>query len=194
VPTLASPANNAKVSGPSPLFNWNDSTVPAGTDFDHYQIQVATDSGFTSIVQDNNVSGITNSQDNTAVLAGGTTYYWRVRAFNTLGHSSAWSTVRSVKIKFAGPALTLPTTGSTVSSLMPAFTWDAVSGATDYTIQVSKNSTFSPLVINTTATSPTYTHTANLQSGTTYYWRVRAKSPTTYGPGDWSEVFTFTTP
>jgi len=194
-PALASPASNAKVSGPSPLFNWNDSTLPTGVEFDHYQIQIAMDNGFTSIVHDNNIASITNSQDNTAVLAGGTTYYWRVRAFNTLGQSSAWSSVRSVRIKFAAPALILPGTGSTISSLLPTFTWEAVSGATEYTIQVSKNSTFAGAkAINTTTTVPTYTHTATLQAGTTYYWRVRAKSPTTYAPGDWSEVFTFTTP
>jgi CSLREA domain-containing protein len=196
VPTLSSPGNNAKVSGPSPLFNWNDSTLPVGVVFDLYQIQVATSNAFTTIVHDNNVAGITNSQDNTAVLSPATTYYWRVRSFNTLGHASAWSTVRSVRIKFAGPTLTSPSDGVTVSDLIPTFTWDAVSGATDYTIQVSKDNTlnFSPLVFSRTATSPTYTHTANLQAGTTYYWRVRVRRPNTYGPGDWSEVFTFTTP
>jgi hypothetical protein len=194
VPTLAAPSNNAKVTGPSPLFNWNDSTLSVGVDFDHYQIQVATDNGFANVVHDNNVAGITNSQDNSAILSPATTYYWRVRAFNTLGHTSAWSTVRSVRIKFAGPTLTSPSNGATVSDLIPTFTWDAVNGATNYTIQVSKNSTFSPLVFSKTATSPTYTHTANLQAGITYYWRVRVRGPNTYGPGDWSQVFTFTTP
>jgi hypothetical protein len=176
------------------LFDWNDSTLPAGAVFDHYQIQVGTSNAFTTILHDNDVAGITDSQDNTAVLAPGATYFWRVRAFNTLGHASGWSSVRHVRIIFAGPTLTQPSTGSTVSGLIPTFTWDAVSGATEYTFQVSKNSIFSPLVINKTATGPTYTHTANLQAGTTYYWRVRVKRPTTYAPGDWSDVFTFTTP
>lgn len=196
LPTLASPANNAKVSGPSPLFNWNDSTLPVGIDFDHYQIQIATDNGFVSIVHDNSLSGITNSQDGTAILASGTTYYWRVRAFNTLAQSSAWSTVRSVRIKFAGPTLTLPVTVSTVSSLLPTFVWDALNGAATYRIQVSKSGTFNTLVINQTGIASTnFTPTANLQSGTTYYWRVRVDTPTaTYAIGDWSVVFTFTTP
>ena len=194
VPTLASPGNNAKVSGPSPLFDWNDSTLPAGVEFDHYQIQIATSNDFTAIVHDNVVTGIRDSQDDTAILAFGVTYYWRVRSFNTLGHASAWSNVRSVRIVYAGPILIAPTTGSTTSSLMPTFTWGAVSGATEYRIQVSTSSTFDTLVFNRTATDPTYTHTANLQSGTAYYWRVRVQGPNTYGPGDWSQVFTFTTP
>lgn len=195
VPILAFPGNNARVSGPSPLFNWNDSMLPVGIDFDYYQIQVATDNGFVTVIHDNTVSGVSNSQDDTAVLASGATYYWRVRAFNTLGQPSLWSAVRSVRIKFADPTLNLPVTGSTVSDLMPTFTWEVVSGATDYRIQVSKNSTFTGAkAINTTTTSPTYTHGTNLQAGTTYYWRVRVQSPNTYGPGDWSGVYTFTTP
>lgn len=169
--------------------------LPVGIDFDYYQIQVATDNGFVTVIHDNTVSGVSNSQDDTAVLASGATYYWRVRAFNTLGQPSLWSAVRSVRIKFADPTLNLPVTGSTVSDLMPTFTWEVVSGATDYRIQVSKNSTFTGAkAINTTTTSPTYTHGTNLQAGTTYYWRVRVQSPNTYGPGDWSGVYTFTTP
>jgi len=195
VPTLAAPANGAKVSVSSLVFDWNDSTLPAGVDFDHYQIQVATDNGFVNVVHDNNVSGVTNSQDDTVVLAEGATYYWRVRAFNTLGHGSAWSSVRNVKIKFAGPILLAPGNGITVDSLIPTFTWEAVDGATSYTLQVSKNSSFSGAkAINVTTTDPTYTHGVALQSGVTYYWRVRVKTPTTYAPGDWSEVFIFTAP
>jgi hypothetical protein len=200
VPTLASPANNAQVSGPSPLFNWNNSTVPGGVVFDHYQIQVATDSGFTALVHDNNVAGIANSQDNTAVLASGTTYYWRVRSVSAAGHASAWSAVRSVKINFAGPTLNLPADGSTVSSLTPTFTWNAVSGAATYRIQVSTSCcSFSPgpqLVINQQGiTATSYTPSTSLLPGTTYYWHVRVNTPTTtYAPGDWSVVFTFTTP
>jgi hypothetical protein len=194
VPTLLSPANNAEVSGSSLVFNWEDALLPFGVAFDHYQIQVATSNTFTTIVHDQVISGIANSQDNSALLPPSTTYYWRVRSFNVDGHSSAWSVVRSVRIKFAGPALNLPANGSTAGSLSPTFTWDAVSGATDYTIQVSKNSSFSPLVINTIAGTNSYTHGTNLQTGTTYYWRVRVNTPAAYGPGDWSQVYSFTTP
>jgi archaellin len=195
VPTLASPGNNAKVSGPSPLFDWNDSTVPAGTDFDRYQIQIAADNGFVNIVHDNDLAGIANSQDSSAVLAGGTTYYWRVRAINTLGQASAWSNVRSVRIKFFAPILLSPGNGTTASNLMPTFTWEAVDGATIYTIQVSKNDQFTGAkAVNTTTTDPFYIHNVDLESGITYYWRVRVYRPTTYGPSDWSEVFTFATP
>jgi glucose/arabinose dehydrogenase len=109
IPGLVSPANTALVPGPSPLFDWSNSTVPPGVAFGHYQLQIANDSGFTSIVHDNDLPGITNSQDNSAVLTTGLTYFWRVRAFSDALHYSAWSSVRSVKINIAAPALSLQT-------------------------------------------------------------------------------------
>ena len=192
VPTLASPANGALLAGPSPLFNWNNSTIPAGATFDHYQIQIATNNTFTTIVHDLNIAGITNSQDGTAVLNPGTTYYWRVRSWNTAGDYSVWSIVRNVKIKFNPPTLSLPANGATGVSLLPTFTWEAAIGATNYTLQVSKVNTFLPLVLNKTVAVPTYTATTNLSAATTYYWRVRVNG--LYGPSVWSTVFSFTTP
>ena len=191
-PTLASPANGALVAGSSPLFNWNNSIVPTGTTFDHYQFQVSTNNTFTAIVHDNNVAGVTNSQDNTAVLPSGATYYWRVRSFNTNGDYSAWSLVRIVKIRFDPPILLSPADLSTVGSLKPTFTWNAVAGATSYAIQISRNVAFTMLVTNVMVAAPTYTRTTNLPAGTTYYWRVRANGP--FGPSAWSLVFSFTTP
>jgi len=192
VPTLASPANGTRLTGPSPLFNWNNSTIPAGATFDHYQIQIATNNTFTTIVHDLNIAGITNSQDGTAVLNPGTTYYWRVRSWNTAGDYSVWSIVRNVKIKFNPPTLSLPANGATGVSLLPTFTWEAAIGATNYTLQVSKVNTFLPLVLNKTVAVPTYTATTNLSAATTYYWRVRVNG--LYGPSVWSTVFSFTTP
>ena len=60
-----------------------------------------------------------------------------------------------------------------------------------YTIQVSTSNTFSSLVINKTATMPTFTATANLLPSTIYYWRVNVTGA--YGTSNWSAPFSFTT-
>jgi parallel beta-helix repeat protein/predicted outer membrane repeat protein len=192
VPTLSAPANNALIVGPYPLFNWNNSTVPAGTAFDHYQIQISTSSAFIATVHDLNIAGIANSQDSSADLPAGATYYWRVRSFNTAGDYSTWSLVRSVRIKYNPPTLILPANTSVTGSLLPTFTWNATIGATNYTLQVSKSSSFIGLAINKTVTVPNFTATTSLTAGTKYYWRVRVNGP--YGPSAWSGVFSFTTP
>lgn len=191
VPTLSAPANNALVTTTSPLFDWANSTVPPGVAFDHYQIQVATSSAFTTIVHDHDVTGIANSQDNTAVLDPATTYYWRVRSWSAAGHYSGWSAVRSIRIAYVAPILLTPANGSIGVPSQPTFTWTLISGATSYTLHVSKSSSFSILAINKSIPGTTYTHTLNLAPGL-YYWRVRANG--LYGPGAWSVVFTFTVP
>ncbi|MEW5939264.1 MAG: choice-of-anchor Q domain-containing protein, partial [Chloroflexota bacterium] len=192
VPTLLAPANGALASGPSPLFDWRDSTVSGGAVFDHYQIQIATDNAFANIIHDHNLAGAANSNDNDAVLNPATTYYWRVRSFAADGDYSAWSVVRSVKIRYPAPTLLSPPDLSIVGSPKPTFTWSAVTGATGYTIQISKMMTFGFGTINANAVAPTYTPGTNLLAHTKYYWRVRATG--TYGPSDWSIVFSFTTP
>ncbi len=192
IPILISPANNALIAGPSPLFDWQNSTLPTGATFDHYQIQVATDKTITAPVHDKTITGLSNSQDNSAILSTGTAYYWRVRSFNTAGNYSGWSTVWSLRIKYAAPTLNLPSNGSTVTTLRPTFTWNAAAGAASYTIQVSRNAGFSVLAINKTVTIPNYNAVANLLSRTTYYWRVQVNG--TFGPSNWSVIFHFVTP
>ncbi|MGB8981912.1 MAG: fibronectin type III domain-containing protein, partial [Anaerolineales bacterium] len=193
-PVLSSPATGTLLSSPV-LLNWANSTVPAGTSFDHYQIQVATDNAFDNIMHDNSLPGLSNSQDNTAPLAAGTTYYWRVCAWNivngTESHSSAWSAVRSVRIKYDPPTLEVPENAATAISRLPTFDWNDTTGATSYTLQVSTSPSFGTLVINRTLTSSTYTHLTSLLANKTYYWRVRING--SHGPSNWSPFLTFTT-
>jgi hypothetical protein len=97
-----------------------------------------------------------------------------------------------VKIKFNAPTLLTPANASNPGTLLPTFTWSAVTGATTYNLQVAKNNTFTQIVLNKTVAVPTYTATTNLLAATTYYWRVKVNGP--YGPSAWSATFSFTTP
>ena len=91
------------------------------------------------------------------------------------------------------PVLLLPLNGATLHYNRPTFDWSDFSGATGYQIQVSKNSTFTLLVVNTntTAANSTYTPTSNLPANTLLYWRVRAKLGT--AKSAWSSVWTLHT-
>jgi hypothetical protein len=49
--------------------------------------------------------------------------------------------------------------------------------------------------VYTTVVASTFTPVADLPSGTTLYWRVRANALAgSYGPSAWSTVWSFTTP
>ncbi|UOQ67154.1 reprolysin-like metallopeptidase [Hymenobacter volaticus] len=74
-----SPAAGSRV-GPRPRFTWN--AVP---DAVAYELQVATDANFTTVLLTQ--GGITTTSDTPPAinLTTGTTYYWRVRGVNTCG-------------------------------------------------------------------------------------------------------------
>lgn len=59
----------------------------------------------------------------------------------------------------------------TNSSFM--LTWDAVSNATSYNVQLTRNPSFASYIQNNNTASPSFTFT-NLQSATTYYYRINA--------------------
>jgi aqualysin 1 len=92
VPTLTLPTNGAKTNNYPPVLNCT--ALPYGA---RYQFQISNSSKFTTLEQDSspNSQYITTPYYSPAPLAFGT-WYWRVRAVNTLGVlSPKWSEVRS---------------------------------------------------------------------------------------------------
>jgi CSLREA domain-containing protein len=194
IPSPSAPMNNSLTTNPNPLLDWSNSSLPSGTVFDHYQLQVDDTSDFSSTVADINVAGLTNSSSNVGPLNSNTTYYWRVRAWNNNGDFSGWSAVRTFREAMLPPVLLSPIAGASSGGLHPFFDWNDVAGATGYSIQVSLSPTFNTLAINVTLFTATsqYTAAATLQTGQLYYWRVRSNGPN--GPSVWSAAETFTTP
>lgn len=80
--SLSQPANAATGVSTYPQYSWTGSL---GADYD---IEVATDSSFTNIVD--NASGLSGPNHSGGLLQAQTTYYWRVRATNNCGMST-WS-------------------------------------------------------------------------------------------------------
>ena len=76
---------------------------------------------------------------------------------------------------------------------VPSFSWSAVSGATNYRLQVDTDIGFTlPIVMDVTTRNAAYTpyQTSHLFGDGEWYWRVRVEEPTPVG--DWSPILRFT--
>jgi predicted phage tail protein len=198
VPALTFPAINILLSHYNPTMMWYKPTLPTtpgSADFKQYEVQIATDAAFTMNLQTGIVGDYNTPQYLVSpALNPNLKYYWRVRAVDVSNHYSLWSTVRYFRTRLSAPLLSTPTDGdTTIKLLRPPFVWDAVPGATSYTIQVSKNSGFTPLVLTATITGGTnsqYAPLVNLPVHTLLYWKVRANGLN--GPSSWSATWRFT--
>ena len=129
-------------------------------------------------------TGYTNS----SYLTSGTTYYYKVRALKSDGTAGPYSAVVSVtcRLKLTAPSVT----GGTDSQGRPTLKWNAVTGAAKYEVyrSASRSGTYTKY---STQTSTSYTNSAYLTSGSTYYYKVRALDANgTAGP--WSDVVAVT--
>lgn len=117
-----------------------------------------------------NVTGWT---DTTA--ASGSTYRYRVRAYNTAGNS-AYSNTVSITVTASLPAAPSNLTATAQSTTQIKLAWtDNASNETQFKIERCQGSTCSNFVQIKTVSANTTTNTdSNLRSKTTYRYRVRA--------------------
>ncbi|MDR3574285.1 MAG: CHAP domain-containing protein [Anaerolineaceae bacterium] len=192
-PKLSSPSANALTTSYTPLIDWSDSTLPSGVTLTNYQLQVSTDGSFTTASLIDTTTGQSNYQVSSPVLAPNTKYYWRVQAIGSNGASSNWTSVSYFRAAMLAPSLAGPAnaTAPALVTFRPTFSWNAVTGASGYTIQISKINTFISTLVNTKVSVGTsYIPTSDLPLNTQLYWRVEAEG--TNGPSLWSPVWTFT--
>jgi hypothetical protein len=136
-PTLIAPATGAVSQMTTLVLSW--SAVASATS---YALQVSTDPAFAT--SSYNQCGLTATSQTVTGLASSTLYYWRVNATNP-GGTSTWATKSNFTTAIAAPALPVlisPTNGASSQAVTVVMSWNAVTGATSYTLQVSSDSTF----------------------------------------------------
>lgn len=185
--TLNSPANNTTNVATNPQLKWNISNYA-----ETYKLQVSTNPSFTTTVV--NLTGLTSTTYNLSGLSYNTTYYWRVRGTNSAGDGPWSATWQFTTVNLTLPDKVILDQPADLATEIPStttLTWNTAANANTYQIQVSKNATFTNLVVNQTGiTSLSYIVTG-LDAATTYYWRVRGNNPT--GDGPWSDTRSFST-
>jgi hypothetical protein len=190
-PVLAAPANGASLVQPITL-DWNAVSDPDGP-IGSYTWQIATTSGFTSIIasgftnMDSDSSVSTPTADKVSGLPNGT-YFWRVKATQLVGGAtgsvdSPWSAVRSLTVTGLGPA---PATPSLITPANNAqfhvresfnIQWSAVSNAQSYILEADDEPTFSfPINLMLSPINFGTQWGALWGNPLTVYYRVRAVS------------------
>ena len=165
-PVLVIPANYAKLDTTTPDFEWQ--AVAGGVS---YQIQIATNATFKTPLQDEmRDPGVLTYH--AAPLADGGRYYWRVRAINAEGVAGAWSAKWQFTLnQLIKPVLLAPVSGTKTTDTAPDLSWNPVTDAVSYEIQIDTDRKFGTPDQMLTAAGTTVTP-AVLTDGK-YYWRVR---------------------
>ncbi len=182
-PNLLYPANNADSIPTQVNLQWYASFGATS-----YRLQVSNSSNFNNLL----VNTITTATNFTVSnLQYGTQYYWRLRSRNATD-SSDWSEVWSFKTKLPiyPPNIISPDDGINTQANSIAFIWHAEPNATNYRLQVSRDSLFSNIVVNQQTADTSYNWNSLIKSSR-LFWRVQS-SNATY-TSDWSSVRVLTT-
>jgi hypothetical protein len=189
-PTLVSPDDNYRLTANEStgrtddmIFQWERLSTAT-----HYDLQIGLDSSFVKIVRQQTAWGSTATNPvfvlgpwsatagNAFNYAPATTYYWRVRASGPV--TTPWSEVRSFDSTTLSPwvpEISAPAFGATDVILMPSFVWTPLEGVTDYEFELSDNSEFISAIKTLITQQNVIGMTADLEYGTTYFWRVRGR-------------------
>ena len=132
------------------------------------------------------------SYTNTSYIEDGNTYYYKVRALDASGTAGAWSSIVSVTYRAASTGtLSAPAvTGGKDSQGRPTLKWNAVTGAAKYEVYRARSKD-GDYIKYSTVTGTSYTNTSYIESGNTYYYKVRALDANGTA-GAWSSIVSVT--
>ena len=183
------PANlKARARGDTRIdLSWDAPGDTGGRAIDGYKIEVSSDNGNTWTDRTANTGSADTAYSHTSLTSGSTRHY-RVSAINAVG-TGAVSNVANATAG-SGPA-TPESVSATGAYARVGVTWDAVTGATGYTVQwKSGEESFSSA--RETAVTTNSATVSPLANGAAFMVRVSASN--TAGDSEWSGAVTAATP
>ena len=179
-PELISPENETVNLQADVTLRWREYE-----DIDFYHLQVAEDQYFERIAFEDS---LTDPEIQVPDLENGRFYYWKVRLISG-DRTGFWSEVRKFRTELAAVTLTRPDDNSTDQNTTVMLEWEELQGAEEYIVQLAKDDVFNTGLQEDTVET-TFKTFSDLESGETYYWRIRGIDQ--YGMGDFSEIWNFT--
>ena len=185
VPALLTPRTDSVVSSATARFTWSRPEFSR-----YFQFQLSFDSTF-GLGRVVDSSGIADTALVIQQLGSGTSFFWRVRSYNTFGYSP-WSPVRHLRTIIDRPSqvvLVSPQNGATVSGDSVRCRWKRVEPEVGrYWFENATDSLFAHGSIDSTVADTVYL-LRGAQRGSNYWWKVKAYNNAGWGP--FSETWKF---
>ncbi|MFH1049588.1 MAG: aryl-sulfate sulfotransferase [bacterium] len=182
-PILIAPENN-KVNIPiNSAMIWSTKS-PTNS----FTVQVSLSENFESLVYEKVVNN--SKKIECDFLVNNTKYFWRVKGSGSECEAE-WSPIYSFTTEIAQPILLKPENKSSNQPLSGTFEWNTISGAKEYGILVSDDSTFTTFILNQSTSDSCHYSYKDLKPLTQYFWRVYASND--LSTRIWSETYKFKT-
>lgn len=156
-----------------------------------YSLQISESPSFESILI--NRESLIDTSFQVYGLKNLTKYYWRVKAKNLYGESD-WSVISSFSTIGTVPDIPAILSPFNYQKNVPhsvTLKWNESKYADSYSIQLSEDSLFNSVIVDTTGLIETSFQLSELKNTQKYFWRVQTKNK--YGISEWSETFLFVT-
>jgi fibronectin type 3 domain-containing protein len=164
-PTLSTPASPKAVSS---AYNSIKTSWAAVSGANGYEVYRATSSTGTYTL----VSSTTSTSFTNTGLSTNQPYYYKIRAYRTVGTTKVYSSYTTVVSAKPVPSVPTSFAAARLSSTSIKLTWGSVSGVNGYELYRSTSSTGTYTLLKNT-TSLYYTN-IGLTTGRTYYYKLRA--------------------
>lgn len=169
--------------------NLNDSILWNKVDFaETYHLQVSTSKLFTTLFYENDK--LTKNGIIIPNLNYNTKYFIRLKS-KSENNSSDWSDIVSFYTLLKSPKLIAPSNHQIDEDINCKFSWDIDFDNPNYNFQISKDSNFVKLLLDSTLIKENNLFINQLSFGQKYFWRVKKQNEN--NSSNWSDVFEFTT-
>lgn len=177
-PSCISPTGvvNTNITATSVDMAW---TAAATAPANGYEIYYDTSNTPPTASSTPNLTSITGTSQTVSGLQPSTQYYLWIRSNCSSSDQSLWNYGGTITTQTFCPTVTAPVNGANGQSTTPTISWNAVNGATGYTLTVGSSPGASDVMGGVDLGNVTsYTFSTALPNSTTYYYTVNAYNAT----------------